>query len=80
MLSRLLQQHSGYKRLIEAAYDAILMERLRMRQEGKIRCQKASGSQSAFQSPPKESPVPAKSRLHGYNRGYAKLNRHSVAW
>jgi hypothetical protein len=38
--ARLLEQHSGdAKRLevIETAYDAILMERLRMRQEGKIK-------------------------------------------
>jgi hypothetical protein len=38
--NRLLEQHHGDGRsleLIEAAYDAILMERLRMRQEGKIK-------------------------------------------
>jgi hypothetical protein len=38
--SRLVQEHSGDKKsmeMIEAAYDAILMERLKMRQEGKIR-------------------------------------------
>lgn len=38
--NRLLQQHGGdgsVREVIEAAYDAILMERLRMRQEGKIK-------------------------------------------
>ncbi|HEY9891193.1 MAG TPA: CPP1-like family protein, partial [Candidatus Sericytochromatia bacterium] len=37
---RLLQQHRGDQKLIEsveAAYDAIIMDRLRMRQEGKIK-------------------------------------------
>jgi hypothetical protein len=38
--NRLLEQHSGdgnVREVIETAYDAILMERLRMRQEGKIK-------------------------------------------
>lgn len=38
--NRLLEQHGGEgnsREVIEAAYDAILMERLRMRQEGKIK-------------------------------------------
>jgi Protein CHAPERONE-LIKE PROTEIN OF POR1-like len=38
--ARLLQQHRGDQKLIEsveAAYDAIIMDRLRMRQEGKIK-------------------------------------------
>ena len=38
--NRLLQQYSGdskHLEVVEAAYDAILMERLRMRQEGKIK-------------------------------------------
>ena len=38
--SRLLQEHSGDRQTIEAveaAYDAILMDRLRLRQEGKIK-------------------------------------------
>jgi hypothetical protein len=62
--SRLLQQHSGdYKRLetIEAAYDAILMERLRMRQEGKIKVPEGIRfAERLSQSPPKESPVRVK--------------------
>ncbi|WP_179139837.1 CPP1-like family protein, partial [Brachyspira hyodysenteriae] len=38
--SRLLQQYSGdpkHLEIVEAAYDTILMDRLRMRQEGKIK-------------------------------------------
>jgi len=63
-----LQQHSGdYKRLER-------LKRLTMRswwsaygcaKKVKLRCQKASGSRAPFQSPPKESPVPVKSQLHG---------------
>ena len=37
---RLMQQHRGDQKLVEsveAAYDAIIMDRLRMRQEGKIK-------------------------------------------
>ncbi len=62
--SRLLQQYSGdMKKLetIEAAYDAILMERLRMRQEGKIKVPEGIRfAERLSQAPPKESPAPAK--------------------
>ncbi|NEP25885.1 CPP1-like family protein, partial [Moorena sp. SIO3I6] len=37
---RLMQKHRGNQKLldtVEAAYDAIIMDRLRMRQEGKIK-------------------------------------------
>ncbi|WP_016949569.1 CPP1-like family protein [Anabaena sp. PCC 7108] len=45
--------------LIEAAYDAILMERLRMRQEGKIKVpERIRFPEMRVQSPPKESPIP----------------------
>ncbi len=61
---RLVQQYSGdIKRLemIEAAYDAILMERLRMRQEGKIKVPEGIRfAERLSQAPPKESPAPAK--------------------
>lgn len=62
--SRLLQQYSGdRKRLetVEAAYDAILMERLRMRQEGKIKVPEGIRfAERLSQIPPKESQAPAK--------------------
>ncbi len=62
--SRLLEQHSGDRKhleSIEAAYDAILMERLRMRQEGKIKVPEGIRfAERLTQSPPKESPAPAK--------------------
>ncbi|MBD2692374.1 CPP1-like family protein [Anabaena catenula] len=45
--------------LIEAAYDAILMERLRMRQEGKIKVpERIRFPEMRVQSPPKESLSP----------------------
>ena len=69
--NHLLQQYDGdLKRseTVEAAYDAILMERLRMRQDGKIRCQKVSGLQSASpKRPPKKPQSPQNSHLHGYS-------------
>lgn len=62
--SRLLQQYSGdRKRLetVEAAYDAILMERLRMRQEGKIKVPEGIRfAERLSQIPPKPSQTPAK--------------------
>lgn len=61
---RLVQQYSGdhkYIEAIEAAYDAILMERLRMRQEGKIKVPEGIRfAERLSQTPPKESPVPTK--------------------
>lgn len=60
--NRLLEQYSGdLQRLevIEAAYDAILMERLRMRQEGKIKVpERIRFPELRVQSAPKESPTP----------------------
>jgi len=57
--NHLLEQYSGdAKRLevIEASYDAILMERLRMRQEGKIKVpERIRFPETRVQSPPKES-------------------------
>ncbi len=60
--NRLVEQYRGdTKRLeiIEASYDAILMERLRMRQEGKIKVpERIRFPESRVQVPPKESPTP----------------------
>lgn len=62
--SRLLQQYSGDRKhleTVEAAYDAILMERLRMRQEGKIKVPEGIRfAERLSQIPPKESKTPAK--------------------
>ncbi len=62
--SRQLQQYSGDTKkmeTIETAYDAILMERLRMRQEGKIKVPEGIRfAERLSQTPPKESTAPAK--------------------
>lgn len=62
--SRLLQQYSGDRKhleTVEAAYDAILMERLRMRQEGKIKVPEGIRfAERLSQIPPKENKTPAK--------------------
>jgi hypothetical protein len=62
--TRLVHQCSNDQHLleaVEAAYDAILMERLRLRQEGKIKVPEGIRfAETASQSPPREisSPVP----------------------
>jgi Protein CHAPERONE-LIKE PROTEIN OF POR1-like len=60
--NRLIEQYSGdAKRLeiIEAAYDAILMDRLRMRQEGKIKVpERIRFPERLMQAAPKESSTP----------------------
>ncbi|MBD2665838.1 hypothetical protein B6N60_00280 [Richelia sinica FACHB-800] len=60
--NRLLEQHSGDGKVletIEAAYDAILMERLRMRQEGKIKVpERIRFPELRVQSPTRESTIP----------------------
>ncbi|MFM6105679.1 MAG: CPP1-like family protein [Sphaerospermopsis kisseleviana] len=59
--NRLLEQHGGDSKgreLIEAAYDAILMDRLRMRQEGKVKVpERIRFPEMRVPSPQKESPV-----------------------
>jgi Protein CHAPERONE-LIKE PROTEIN OF POR1-like len=60
--NRLLEQCSGDGKsleVIEVAYDAILMDRLRMRQEGKIKVpERIRFPETRMQSLPKESPTP----------------------
>jgi hypothetical protein len=61
--SRLLQQYSGDPKqleAVEAAYDAILMERLRMRQEGKIKVPERIRFPERLIQAPNQSPTPAK--------------------
>lgn len=64
---RLMQQHRGDQKLVEAveaAYDAIIMERLRLRQEGKIKVpdrirfpEKLSPPPTVSQAPVNNSPA-----------------------
>lgn len=62
--NRLVQEHHGDSEqleLVEAAYDAILMERLRMRQEGKIKVPEGiKFAERLTQAPPKQSNTPIK--------------------
>ena len=60
--NRLVEQYSGDTsrlEVIEAAYDAVLMDRLRMRQEGKIKVpERIRFPERREQVPPVESPAP----------------------
>ncbi|HIK28204.1 MAG: CPP1-like family protein [Oscillatoriaceae bacterium SKW80] len=61
--NRLLQQCGGDRQrqqLIEAAYDAILMERLRLRQEGKIKVPERIRFPEKLVPPPAAAPSPVK--------------------
>ncbi|MEB3214640.1 MAG: CPP1-like family protein [Nostocales cyanobacterium 94392] len=62
--NRLVEQYSGDTsriEIIEAAYDAVLMNRLRMRQEGKIKVpERIRFPESRVQVTPDLSPVPKK--------------------
>lgn len=69
---RLMQQHRGDQKLLEAvdaAYDAIIMDRLRMRQEGKIKVpERIRFPEKLSQVPPSFTQAPA-------NRSPAWLQR-----
>ncbi|WP_017804012.1 CPP1-like family protein, partial [Nodularia spumigena] len=60
--NRQLEQYNGDAKsleLIEVAYDAILMDRLRMRQEGKIKVpERIRFPELRVQLPAKDSPTP----------------------
>jgi hypothetical protein len=62
--NRLVQEHSGDRRQIEAiesAYDAILMDRLRLRQEGKIKVpDRIRFPERLVEPPPEQTPAPAR--------------------
>ncbi len=56
--NRLVEQHSGdseHLNTVEEAYDAILMERLRMRQEGRIKVPEGIKFAERSQAPPKQN-------------------------
>lgn len=62
--SRLMQEYAGDRKqveAIEAAYDSILMERLRLRQEGKIKVpDRIRFPERLTEPPPEFTPVPPK--------------------
>lgn len=60
--NQLLQQYSGDRKrqeMVEAAYDAILMERLRMRQEGKIKVPEGIRFPEKLTPPPAATSAPS---------------------
>lgn len=65
--SRLRIQHQGDQKhldVIEAAYDAIIMERLRMRQQGKIKVpERIRFPEKLAQTPPTPPPAPINSKV-----------------
>jgi hypothetical protein len=68
--SRLVQEFSSDRRqveAIEAAYDAILMDRLRLRQEGKIKVPEGIRfPERSTDPPPNFAPVPPQSKTPGW--------------
>ncbi|MBD3880287.1 CPP1-like family protein [Phormidium tenue FACHB-886] len=62
--ARLVKQHSGDRKqieAIEAAYDAVLMDRLRLRQEGKIKVpDRIRFPERLVDPPPEYTPAPTK--------------------
>ncbi|MBW4664267.1 MAG: CPP1-like family protein [Chroococcus sp. CMT-3BRIN-NPC107] len=59
--NRLVEQHNGdleHLNMVEEAYDAILMERLRMRQEGKIKVPEGIKFAERLAPPPKQNQAP----------------------
>ncbi|HEY9763818.1 MAG TPA: CPP1-like family protein [Trichocoleus sp.] len=61
--TRLMEEHAGDRKqleAVEAAYDAILMERLRLRQEGKIKVPDRIRFAENASEPPPSAPLPIK--------------------
>ncbi|HEY9878711.1 MAG TPA: CPP1-like family protein [Leptolyngbyaceae cyanobacterium] len=61
--NRLMEEHAGDRKqleAVEAAYDAILMERLRLRQEGKIKVPDRIRFAENVSEPPPSAPLPVK--------------------
>lgn len=81
---RLRQEHGGeQKRLesIEAAYDAILMDRLRMRQEGKIKVPERIRFPERVTPPPATNPQPQTSKKPAWlERMIDTPSRADIMW
>ncbi|HEY9619045.1 MAG TPA: CPP1-like family protein [Crinalium sp.] len=82
--SRLLQEHSSDRKqveAIEAAYDAILMDRLRLRQEGKIKVPDRIRFPEKLVEPPSEfNSVPPKQSLDWLQRFVDTPSRADILW
>lgn len=81
---RLTQEHSNDQKrvqMLEAAYDAILMERLRMRQEGKIKVPEGIRfAERVAQSPPNTPSPPAKQAPEWLQRLLDTPSRADILW
>lgn len=82
--NRLLQQHSGDRKqieAIEAAYDAILMDRLRLRQEGKIKVPDRIRFPERTVDPPNDFSAPPANQSSGWvQRLIDSPSRADVLW
>lgn len=82
--NRLVQEHSGDRKLvesIEAAYDAILMDRLRLRQEGKIKVpDRIRFPERLVEAPPDFTPIPTKQTPDWLQRFIDTPSRADILW
>ncbi|NET38369.1 MAG: molecular chaperone DnaJ [Cyanothece sp. SIO1E1] len=82
--NRLVEEHEGDRKqveTIEAAYDAILMERLRLRQEGKIKVPDRIRYAEKLTEPPTHSaPAPSKQTPEWLKQLLDTPSRNDVLW
>lgn len=82
--NRLLTQHSGDRRqveAIEASYDAILMDRLRLRQEGKIKVpDRIRFPERLVEPPPEAAPIPTQKAPDWLQRFIDTPSRADILW
>ncbi|MGE5655780.1 MAG: CPP1-like family protein [Actinomycetota bacterium] len=82
---RLAQEHGGDRKrleMIEAAYDAILMDRLRLRQEGKIKVPERIrfAERLTQQAPPSVAPTPTQGGPAWLQRLLDTPSRSDILW
>jgi hypothetical protein len=82
--TRLVQEHSGDRKrveMIETAYDAILMERLRLRQEGKIKVPEGIRfPEKVTAPPPTPAPAPPQQAPAWLQRFIDTPSRSDILW
>lgn len=82
--NRLVEEHSADRKqveAIEAAYDAILMDRLRLRQEGKIKVpDRIRFPERLAEPPPEFTPTPPKQAPDWLQRFVDTPNRADILW
>jgi hypothetical protein len=82
--NRLLNEHSGDRKQeesIEAAYDAILMDRLRLRQEGKIKVpDRIRFPERLAEAPPDINTTPKKQTPEWMQRFLDTPSREEILW